>query len=82
MSFAARIVDSDDHALLALVLDDTYDCIKLLDTEGRIEFVNRRGAEAMELRTPEELIGQLWLDRWPSEARQRVKEALGCARSG
>jgi len=79
---SARTVQADDHALLATVLDETHDCIKLLGSDGRIEFVNRRGAEAMELRAPEELIGQIWLDRWPEASRPKVAEALDLARAG
>jgi PAS domain S-box-containing protein len=82
MSLVAREVGTDDHVLLALVLDGTHDCVKLLDPDGRIEFVNRRGAEAMELRTPEELVGHSWIDRWPPEAQPMVQEALDRARSG
>ena len=82
MSLMARKFGADDHVLLALVLDGTHDCVKLLDADGRIEFVNRRGAEAMELRAPEELVGQRWIDRWPLEARPKIQNALDRARSG
>jgi PAS domain S-box-containing protein len=82
MSLVTRTLGTDDHALLALVLDGTHDCVKLLDPDGRIVFVNRRGAEAMDLRAPEELIGQVWIDRWPAAARPKVKEALDRACSG
>jgi len=82
MPLMARKFGADDHALLALVLDGTHDCVKLLDGDGRIEFVNRQGAEAMDLRRPEELIGQRWADRWPPEAQPIIREALGRARSG
>ena len=76
------IFHADDHALLAAVLDETHDCVKLLDADGCIVFVNRRGAEAMELRTPAELVGRSWLDRWPPEAQPSVQAALDRARLG
>lgn len=82
MSLMARKFEADDHALLALVLDGTHDCVKILDADGCIEFVNRQGAEAMDLRTPEELIGRRWIDRWPIEAQPKIEEALDLARSG
>lgn len=82
MSTATQIFRADDHALLAAVLDETHDCIKLLDADGRIVFVNRRGAEAMELRAPAELVGRAWIDRWPPEARPSVQAALDHARLG
>ncbi|HVI98517.1 MAG TPA: PAS domain-containing protein [Sphingomonas sp.] len=73
---------ADQHVLLAAVLDQTHDCIKLLDATGRIEFVNRQGAVVMELREPAELVGRLWLDRWPEESRPKIAEALARAQAG
>ncbi|MGV2495641.1 PAS domain-containing protein [Pelagerythrobacter aerophilus] len=68
--------------LLGAVLDQTHDCIKLLDPDGTIRYVNERGAIAMELRAPAELIGQRWVERWPDEMRAVVEQALEEARSG
>ncbi len=75
------LVDSDG-AFLATVLDQTHDCIKLLDLEGVIQYVNRQGALVMELSSPSELIGQRFIERWPEHARSSVKKALAAARRG
>lgn len=72
----------DTDALLGAVLDQTHDCIKLIDRDGAIRYVNERGAIAMELRAPSELLGLKWIERWPEEARPKVEEALTEARSG
>ena len=72
----------DVSALLGTVLDQTHDCIKLLDRDGTIRYVNERGAIAMELRTPSELLGLKWVERWPAEARPVVERAADKARSG
>src|SRR5690606_20540037 len=69
-------------ALLSTVLDQTHDCIKLLGRDGTIQYVNERGAIAMELRTPSELQGLKWIERWPDEARPTAARALEEARSG
>ncbi len=76
------VLTADQHTLLSIVLDHTHDCVKLLDAEGRIEFVNRQGAIVMELREPAELVGRPWLDRWPEESRPKIAEALAKAKAG
>jgi len=68
--------------LLAALLDQSHECIKLLDHEGRILFVNRQGAAAMELSSPHELHGLSWIDRWPEAARAEVSNAFRAARNG
>jgi PAS domain S-box-containing protein len=75
------LVDSEG-ALLATVLDQTHDCVKLLNLDGLIEYVNRQGALAMELSSPSELIGQSYLARWPEEVRPKLERALAAAHSG
>jgi PAS domain S-box-containing protein len=76
-----ELVDGD-RALLATVLDQTHDCIKMLSLDGRIRYVNRQGALAMELSSPDELLGQPYLVRWPDEVRPSVERALSAARRG
>lgn len=71
-----------DGALLATVLDQSHDCIKLLSLDGHIEYVNRQGAAAMELSSPAELVGRPFIDRWPAELRGTIHEALAAARQG
>lgn len=80
-TLADDLIDSH-NALLAALLDQTDECIKLLDQDGRILFVNRGGAIAMELASPADLIGQPWVARWPEEVRAEVQTALATARGG
>lgn len=75
------LLDSEG-ALLATVLDQTHDCIKLLNLDGVIHYVNRQGASAMELSSPAELIGLSYLDRWPASVRTIVEASLESARHG
>lgn len=75
------LVDSEG-ALLATVLDQSHDCIKLLSLDGHIEYVNRQGAAAMELSSPAELVGTSFVDRWPAEMRETIEEALAVALQG
>lgn len=69
-------------ALLAALLDQSCECIKLLDATGKILFVNREGCRAMELSTPDAVVGQAWIERWPADARPVLEDGLGIARAG
>jgi PAS domain S-box-containing protein len=71
-----------NNRLLTALLDQSDECIKLLDQDGRILFVNRGGAIAMELASPADLIGQFWATRWPDGVRAEVEAALASARRG
>ncbi len=71
-----------EGALLATVLDQTNDCIKLLDLDGIIQYVNRQGASVMELVSPAALIGLSYADRWPPAVRATIRDTLAAARLG
>lgn len=75
------LVDSEG-ALLATVLDQSHDCIKLLSLDGVIRYVNRQGALAMDLVSPTMLVGQAYVSRWPAAVRPDVEHALAAARNG
>lgn len=77
-----ELLGESEGALLAAVLDQTHDCIKLLSRDGYIRYVNRQGAMAMELASPGELIGQSYLSRWPEDVRPLVRATLSAARRG
>lgn len=72
----------DAGALLGTMLDQTHDCIELLDRDGIIRYVNERGANALELRTPAELVGSSWVELWPAESRSAAEQAADQARAG
>lgn len=71
-----------DGGLLATVLDQTHDCIKLLDLDSTIQYVNRQGASVMELSSPAELIGHSYLERWPASVRTAIEASFAAAQSG
>lgn len=72
----------ENGALLAAVLDQTHDCIKLLDRDGVIQYVNGQGARLMELSSPSDLLGKSYIERWPKDVRSKVSDALDAAGQG
>ena len=62
---------------LARVLDRSPDCVKLLDLEGRLVWMNANGICAMEIDDFEEgYVGKPWSELWPPSAAARVNTAL------
>jgi len=64
------------------LLDASADCIKLINTDGEVVFINEPGIRSMELRSLETVQGKPWASLWPSESLPAVHEALNIARSG
>ena len=64
------------------IVDSSEDCLKVLDLEGRVTYINGAGVRHLGLHSPADLLGRTWLDSWQGEARQAAQEALARARAG
>lgn len=64
------------------VLRHSPDCIKILDAEGRLVWMNDRGLEVMEVCDPTLLMGATWRDFWEGPNTALVEGALEAARAG
>lgn len=62
-------------------LEASPDCVKLIDLEGRLLFMNVNGQRLMEMPEGLELL-QTWRDFWPDESREHVDAAFAEARAG
>ena len=67
---------SASDELLAAILDQSPDCIKVLSSEGRVEYMNRAGQCAMEIEDFGTIAGREWAELWPQDARQAIEVAL------
>ncbi|MFN7055990.1 sensor histidine kinase [Hyphomonas sp.] len=68
--------------MLDALLQNSGDCIKLVDPDGRLVFVNQNGVQLLGLSESSEIVGKLWWDLWPAEARDAVRQAVAQAVSG
>ncbi len=68
--------------MLATVLDQSEDCVKILDAEGRVDFMNRNGRCSMEIDDFCTVSGQAWETLWPEESAADVRAAVENAREG
>ena len=88
-----RAAVADDVAVLAAlgvpstsflrgVLDASPDCIKIIELDGALSFMNRNGRCAMEIDSFDAVSGALWPELWPEENRPRVAAAVAAAGQG
>jgi PAS domain S-box-containing protein len=64
------------------VLESSQDCIKILDLEGRLLYMNNPGQRLMELDNFEEARNSSWLSFWGPEDAPKVSQALETAKQG
>ncbi len=64
------------------VLASSADCIKVLDCNGRVEFINEQGLRLLETDDPTFMTGKLWPDMWPDKERPMVRAAIEKAKAG
>lgn len=74
-----RVTSTDT---LAALLDQSLDCIKLIGSDGSVQYMNRNGKCAMEIDNFSAIAGRQWTDLWPEEARPLIKGALEDAGAG
>jgi PAS domain S-box-containing protein len=58
------------------------DCVKVLDLEGRLLFLNEGGMQALEICDLAPVLGNFWLDFWSGVDRKSAETALEAARRG
>ena len=68
--------------VLAAILDQSADCIKVIGLNGTVDYMNRNGQCAMEIDDFCMVAGQQWHELWPEETRSAIVDALARARDG
>jgi PAS domain S-box-containing protein len=58
------------------------DCIKVLDLEGRLQFMNQGGMEELEICDLGPVLGTPWADFWEGPDREAARRAVETARAG
>jgi len=76
----ARLQRSEEFA--NNLAECSLDCIKILDLEGRLEYMSPPGLRALEIADPAALIGRRWVAFWDSADRPRAEAALAAALAG
>ncbi len=64
------------------MLDSTPDCIKVLDLDGRLLYMNKNGMKAMEIEDFADFLNTEWFCFWEDEYRQMAEGAFAAAKAG
>jgi Nif-specific regulatory protein len=64
------------------IISSSRDCIKVLDLDGRLVFMNEGGMQALEICDFVAVRNSSWIEFWQGEDRPAVREALEAARGG
>lgn len=67
---------------LAAVLEQSTDCVKLIDLEGRVLWMNANGLCVMEIDNFCDVENSMWSDLWPEASRSDIRGALVSAAVG
>ena len=64
------------------MFENSPDCLKIIDLDGRVLEVNESGCRLMEVDDAAALRGAAWADLWPATNRETIREAVAAARAG
>ena len=73
---------SASNDMLAAILDQSADCIKVIGPSGSLDFMNRNGRCAMGIDDFALVAGKNWWDLWPEEAQPLIRDAIAQAQAG
>jgi PAS domain S-box-containing protein len=76
----AGLADNDD--LLRGVLEGSGDCIKILDLDGRLQFMSEGGKRVMQVEDFGKLKGCPWPDFWAGSGNANARAAFEAAKAG
>lgn len=72
----------DVQALCREIVDQSADCIKILDASTRLLWMNEPGCRLMDICDLADVLGKRWLDFWAGDGQDAARAAVATARSG
>lgn len=64
------------------LIEGSRDCIKVLDLEGRLLYINAGGMDVLEMCDLEPHVNQSWIEFWNGSDREAAQAAVETARNG
>lgn len=71
-----------NEQFLRSVLGTSPDCIKVLDLEGRVTYINNGGRLLLELPDEEDILSLMWPSFWTDAGNEQAVKAVALARTG
>lgn len=78
VALGTTLADLSGNMMMAL-LEQSQDCVKVMDPSGSLAFMNRNGRCSFEIDDFCMVEGQNWWDIWPEESQLMVKRAVSDA---
>ena len=78
----ASAFSAASEVMLAAILDQSADCIKVIGAHGTVDYMNRNGQCAMEIDDFCAVAGQSWSALWPEESRSLIEQSMEKAENG
>ncbi|MBP3955989.1 PAS domain S-box protein [Gemmata sp. G18] len=72
----------ESEAFRRSVFENSPDCLKVFDLDGRVLEMNQAGCRLMEVDDFEAIRGGAWAEQWPVANRETIREAVADARAG
>ena len=72
----------DERAFLSSVLDASTDCVKVVERDGSLTFMNANGRCLMEIDDFDVIKGAEWAALWPEDGQDKVRQAVATALTG
>ena len=72
----------ESEAFNKAILDNSPDCIKILDAEGKLQFMNTNGICLLEIDDFKTIQNTFWWDMWEPHNQQIIKDAVAAANNG
>ena len=73
---------SASNDMLASILDQSADCIKIISPDGTLDFMNRNGRCAMGIDDFDTVAGKYWWGLWPEETQPVIRDGIARAKGG
>ncbi len=64
------------------IFENSPDCVKVLELDGRLHSMNANGLCIMEIDDFEPFVGEVWIDFWQGEENKAARQAVEDARNG
>ncbi|MDO9640173.1 MAG: histidine kinase dimerization/phosphoacceptor domain -containing protein [Pseudotabrizicola sp.] len=80
--FALSLMGGFEADFLLSILNASQDCVKLIEADGALSFMNENGMCALEIDAFHTVAGIRWPEMWPEPMRPTLEDALHRARSG
>lgn len=72
----------EKESFAEVILEGSADCVKILDEEGRLQFMNKNGIKLLEIDDFEPFLESYWWDLWPQDKKTIIKELVQKAGNG